>query len=59
MRAMGYFLWAISGLYRERRAVTALEYAVIAGIIVVTVVIGFTNLRNAVSSQFNTIGTNI
>lgn len=37
-------------LRRDRRAVTALECALIAGIIVATVVIGFTSLSNAVSN---------
>lgn len=42
---------------RDRHAVTALEYAIIAAIIVATVVIGFTSLSGVVSSQFNTIGS--
>jgi Flp pilus assembly pilin Flp len=56
---MGHHLSALLDLCRERRAVTALEYALIAGIIVATVVIGFTNLSNAVSNQFNSIGGNL
>ena len=46
-------------LRRDRRAVTALEYALIAGIIVATVVVGFTSLSNAVSNQFSNIGGNL
>jgi Flp pilus assembly pilin Flp len=44
------------GLRRDHRAVTALEYALIAGIIVGTVLIGFTSLSNALSNQFSNIG---
>jgi len=47
---MGYCRLAILGLCRDRHAVTALEYALIAGIIVATVVIGFTTLSGAVSN---------
>ena len=53
---MDYLLMSAVGLGGDRRAVTALEYALIAGIIIATVVIGFTNLSNVVSSQFNSIG---
>jgi Flp pilus assembly pilin Flp len=56
---MDYCLLAVLGLCRDRRAVTALEYALIAGIIVATVLIGFTTLSNAVSNQFNSIGGNL
>jgi Flp pilus assembly pilin Flp len=58
-RAMGYYRLAILGLCRDRCAVTALEYALIAGIIVATVVIGFTTLSGAVSNQFNSIGSSL
>jgi Flp pilus assembly pilin Flp len=53
---MGYYRLAVSGLCHDCRAVTALEYALIAGIIIATVVIGFTTLSDAVSNQFNSIG---
>lgn len=56
---MGYCLLAVFGLCCDRRAVTALEYALIAGIIVATVVIGFTTLSNAVSNQFNSVGSSL
>ena len=49
----------ISAIIRDRRAVTALEYAIIAAIIVATIVIGFTNLSGVVSNQFNTVGANL
>lgn len=48
--------WALG---RDRRSVTALEYAIIAGIIVATVLIGFTSLSSALSGKFNTIGTSL
>jgi Flp pilus assembly pilin Flp len=46
-------------MWRDRRAVTALEYALIAAIIVGTVVIGFTSLGNALSNQFTNIGSSL
>ena len=56
---MANCLLVLFGLRRDRRAVTALEYALIAGIIVATVVIGFTSLSNALSNQFSNIGSNL
>jgi Flp pilus assembly pilin Flp len=38
-------------LRTDRRAVTALEYALIAGVIVATVVVGFQTLANNLSSK--------
>jgi Flp pilus assembly pilin Flp len=49
----------IPAVIRDRRAVTALEYAIIGAIIVATVVIGFTNLSTALSNQFTTIGAGL
>jgi Flp pilus assembly pilin Flp len=46
-------------LTRDCRAVTALEYALIAGIIVATILIGFTTLTNALSNQFSNIGASL
>jgi Flp pilus assembly pilin Flp len=40
----------------DRRAVTALEYGLIAAIIVATIVGGFRLLANSVSTKFSTIG---
>jgi Flp pilus assembly pilin Flp len=56
---MGYLLSVPFYLGRDRRAVTALEYALIAAIIIATVVIGFTNLSSALSNQFNNVGSNL
>jgi Flp pilus assembly pilin Flp len=40
----------------DRRAVTALEYGLIAGVIVATIAAGFTVLAGDLSTKFNTIG---
>jgi Flp pilus assembly pilin Flp len=40
----------------DRRAVTALEYGLIAGIIVATIMVGFHLLANAKSTAFRYIG---
>ncbi len=47
-------VWAT--LKADRRAVTALEYGLIAGVIVATIAVGFATLANALSSQFSGIG---
>jgi Flp pilus assembly pilin Flp len=43
----------------DRRAVTALEYGLIAGVIVAVITLGFTSLADALSSQFTTIGNSV
>jgi Flp pilus assembly pilin Flp len=53
------FCALVLAVVRDRYAVTALEYAIIAAIIVATVMIGFTSLSGVVSSQFNTIGAGL
>jgi Flp pilus assembly pilin Flp len=40
----------------DRRAVTALEYGLIAGVIVATIMVGFRVLANAESASFSAIG---
>jgi Flp pilus assembly pilin Flp len=40
----------------DRRAVTALEYGLIAGVIVAVIVLGFHSLANSESTSFSTIG---
>jgi Flp pilus assembly pilin Flp len=47
-------VWTI--LKTDRRAVTALEYGLIAGMIVATIAVGFASMANALSNQFTTIG---
>lgn len=46
-------------LFCDRRAVTALEYALIAGIIVATLVIGFTSFTEALSNSFSNTATTV
>ena len=43
-------------LKADRRAVTALEYGLIAGVIVATIAVGFALLANDLSTQFSDIG---
>lgn len=43
-------------LKSDRRAVTALEYALIAGVIVATILVGFQVLASDMSNKFNNIG---
>ncbi len=46
-------------LQSDRRAVTALEYAMIAGIIVAVIAVGFGVLATDISAKFNSIGLGI
>jgi Flp pilus assembly pilin Flp len=48
-----------SELVLDRRAVTALEYAIIAGVLVATIVIGFNVFAGALSDKFNTVAAGI
>ena len=43
----------------DRRAVTALEYGLIAGVIVATIMIGFSILATSLSKSFSTIGNSL
>jgi Flp pilus assembly pilin Flp len=47
------------GLRSDRRAVTALEYGLIAGVIVATIAVGFALLANDLSAQFENIGNSL
>lgn len=47
------------GLVLDRRAVTALEYAIIAGVLVTTVVVGFDVFADALSNKFNTVAAGV
>jgi pilus assembly protein Flp/PilA len=49
--------WA--SLKTDRRAVTALEYGLIAGIIVAVIVLGFGVLGTNLSNKFSTIGQSL
>jgi Flp pilus assembly pilin Flp len=46
-------------LKTDRRAVTALEYALIAGVIVATILVGFQVLASDMSTKFNNIGSSL
>jgi len=46
-------------LKTDRRAVTALEYGLIAGVIVATIAVGFALLANDLSQEFANIGNSI
>ena len=46
-------------LKSDRRAVTALEYGLIAGVIVATIAVGFALLANDLSIKFSDLGTSV
>jgi len=46
-------------LKTDRRAVTALEYGLIAGVIVATIAVGFSLLANDLSQEFSNIGNSV
>ncbi len=46
-------------LAADRKAVTALEYAMIAGIIVAVIAVGFGVLATNISDKFNSVGIGI
>ena len=46
-------------LAADRRGVTALEYGLIAGVIVATIAVGFALLANDLSQQFENIGSSV
>jgi len=46
-------------LRADRRAVTALEYGLIAGVIVATIMVGFSLLASDLSQQFENIGNSV
>jgi Flp pilus assembly pilin Flp len=56
---MIHFAMILSAFKTDRRAVTALEYGLIAGVIVATIAVGFASLANSLSSQFSAIGNSL
>ena len=56
---MVLFLTTWLQIQTDRRAVTALEYGLIAGVIVATITIGFKLLANNLSTKFSTIGSSL
>ncbi len=53
---MTEFLEPWLALLPDRRAVTALEYALIAGVLVATILIGFNVFASDLSNKFSNIG---
>ena len=56
---MSLYLLTWLQLKTDRRAVTALEYGLIAGVIVAVILLGFRGLANSLSTKFVTIGTSL
>jgi Flp pilus assembly pilin Flp len=46
-------------LWLDRRAVTALEYGLIAGVIVAVITLGFTTMAGSLSTKFGAIGRSL
>jgi pilus assembly protein Flp/PilA len=53
---MSLYLLTWLQLKVDRRAVTALEYGLIAGVIVAVITLGFTSLANSLSTKFVNVG---
>jgi Flp pilus assembly pilin Flp len=49
----------LTKLRTDRRAVTALEYGLIAGLLVATIAVGFSLLANSLSSEFQFVGSTL
>jgi pilus assembly protein Flp/PilA len=56
---MSLYLLTWLQLKADRRAVTALEYGLIAGVIVAVILLGYKGLENSLSSKFLTIGSSL
>jgi Flp pilus assembly pilin Flp len=56
---MSLYLLTWLQLKSERRAVTALEYGLIAGVIVAIIFLGFKGLANSMSTKFVSIGNSL
>ena len=53
------FIKTWAALRTDRRAVTALEYAMIAGVVVAVIAVGFGVFANDLNLKFNAIGSSI
>jgi Flp pilus assembly pilin Flp len=49
----------LSSLVLDRRAITSIEYAIIAGILVVTLVVGMNVLAGDLTSKLNSVAAGI
>jgi pilus assembly protein Flp/PilA len=56
---MSLYLLTWLQLKTDRRAVTALEYGLIAGVIVAVILLGFKGLANSLSTKFVAIGNSL
>jgi pilus assembly protein Flp/PilA len=56
---MSLYLLTWLQLKTDRRAVTALEYGLIASVIVAVIVLGFRGLANSLSTKFVSVGTSL
>ncbi len=56
---MSLYLLTWLQLKTDRRAVTALEYGLIAGVIVAVILLGFRGLANSLSTKFVSVGTGL
>ena len=54
---MEYFRLMLRGLNGDKRAVTAIEYALIAALVAVALVGSLSALSNGLSGAFNNVGT--
>jgi len=57
--AMALYLATWSRIRFDRRAITALEYALIAGVIVGAITVGFAILANSASTKFGYVGSRL
>jgi Flp pilus assembly pilin Flp len=55
----GRFGRAAMQLSDDKRAVTSLEYALVASVIVATILVGFQSMASAINLKFSSIGTTI
>ena len=50
---------SIGRVFRDRRGGTAIEYGLIAALIVITMIAGFINLANVTTTMWNTVSANV
>lgn len=56
---MNYLLWRPIALLDDRRAVTAIEYALIAALIAVVIISALTSLGHGITSTFSKISNEL
>jgi len=50
---------ALAFFVKEKKAVTAIEYAIIAGIIAIVIIAGVTSIGTSVSKTFNSVASEL